>query len=208
MAPALPEPGRARTAPPRRLRRERSPWWASALASTALALMALCALLALCACAGRPADLGGAVEENPQRGAALLSLAEGHHKRADIALRQGQRDDAKAEMNALLDTAEPLRGAAAESYDVIFDGATRLARMHLEDEALDEAEQVARRGLVGEAEAPPSLFRGYLHQVLADILEKRGDLRGAVEQHGEAIVIFKAILDAAPAPATPPTPRE
>lgn len=162
-------------------------------------------LLWLGACAQPESDAGRDLPADPMHGAALVSLAEAHHKRADIALKQDRRDEAKAELGRLLEDAEPHRGELSESWDVLFDTSARLARLHREDKALEKAERVARRGLSGEADAPASIFRGYLHQELGDILEARGDLRGAVEQHGQAIDIFKAILDTRrPTPETAP----
>lgn len=173
------------------------------------ALTALALLICAAGCAGRaPDNIAESAGAHPDQAAALVSLAEAHHKRADIALKQGQRSEAMAEMDRLMSTAEPLQGRSADSHDIVFDAATRLARMHLEDEALAKAEAVARRGLADEEEAPPTLFRGYLHQVLAEILEKKGDMHGAVDEHGQAIEIFKAILGADNTRQAPPQPKE
>lgn len=173
---------------------------ATALLATMLVMVTL-----LAGCASREMDsfAGGLDEPNPVQGAALGALAEGHHKRADLALQQGQRQEAKAEMERLLTTAEPYRGNLPEGWDVIFDAATRLAHMHREDGKLEDAERVARDGLRDEDKAPTTIFRGYLHQELGNILEARKDMRGAVEEHGRAIELFKVVLDEH-APPRPP----
>lgn len=138
-----------------------------------------------------------------RRTPALVAMSIEHHKLADLALDQGDRAEAKRQMSELLDHAERYRVRSAEGRDVTFDAATRLARMNLEDDDLDAAEAAARRGLRDEESAPPSLFRGYLHQVLGDVLERRDDLRGAVAEHEQAIKIFKAILEAEQPPGGP-----
>lgn len=148
------------------------------------------------------------VQSDATRGAALEALAEGHHKRADIALKQERRQDALQEMDSLLSLAEGYRGQTPGSHDVVFDAAARLARMHAEDGDLQKAEAAARRGLAQEDDAPPSLFRGYLHQTLADILERKGDLRGAVDEHTVAIELFKKLLGPGAQLPTPPQPTE
>jgi len=162
-----------------------------AIVLTWLVMASLCL-----SCAKQAPGLGD--NRDDQRTPALVAMSVEHHKLADIALGQGDRAGAMGQMSALLDQAEQHRVRTTQGYDVTFDAATRLSRMHLEDGDLAAAETAARRGLEGEAEAPATLFRGYLHQVLGDILEKRGDLKGAVDEHGEAIEIFKAILEAKP----------
>ena len=182
-----------------------APQHAHHLLKLALFVALTAALLCLGACAkSEPNDMRSPPAD-PTQGAALVSLAEAHHKRADIALQQERRDDAKAELGRLLENAEPHRGALPESWDVLFDASARLARLHREDNALTKAESVARSGLRDEEDAPVSIFRGYLHKELGHVLEARGDLRGAVEHHGQAIDIFKTILDAGkPTPPTEP----
>ena len=178
---------------------------------------ALAAIVALCLLCTAP--LTGCSSKSPNVAApqvssdkrdALSSLAEAHHKRADIALQQGKRAEAFTEIEALLQTAQSHRGATEGGFDVSFDAAARIARMHLEDGDLDKAEAAARKGLDGAEKAPPSLFHGYLHQILADILEQKKDLRGAVDSHGRAIEIFKSILGErqAPSQSGAPSPKE
>lgn len=173
-------------------------------------LIALCFGELLVGCAADRGAPSRPQDDSVQRTTALVSMAVGFHKRADIALLQKRRDDAKAELSKLLVATERADLNTPEAHDVRFDAAARLARLYLEDDALDKAEAVARDGLKREDLAPPSLFRGYLHQALAEILEKQGDLRGAVDEHGVAIAIFQDILNANAPPqqqrATPPQP--
>lgn len=127
---------------------------------------------------------------------ALVGLAVDHHRKADLALAGGDRQAAREEMEALLATCDRYRVGTVEGLDVRYDAAARLARLHLEDDDPASAESAARRGLEGTAGAPPTLFRGYLIQVLADIRERQGDPRGAVELHSEAIEVFRGVLEA------------
>lgn len=163
-------------------------------------------LLMMVGCSRAPmedARPGAQVEE---RIPALVSMAAAHHKRADLALQREDRAAARQEMEALIKAAQEHGPPDAEGFDVLFDASARLARMQLEDGAHSDAIQTARRGLAREAEAPPSLFRGHLHQILGDALEANGDPRGAVEEHGAAIEIFRAILERG-APAQKPDPE-
>ncbi|MBH25481.1 MAG: hypothetical protein CMH57_13740 [Myxococcales bacterium] len=175
-------------------------------ARAAVALLAL--TLAFSGWAGCASEAPRPLPESPgysdqERTAALMSMSVGFHKRADLALAEGKRDEAKAEIARLLEHCVEYNVRTPDGYDVLFDAATRLSRMHVEDNELAEAEKAAQRALARGEGAPPSLFLGYLHQALADVLEKKGDARGAVDQHGAAITIFKAILD-----ERPPAPRE
>lgn len=167
-----------------------------------MAMIMLAALLAVggwtgCAAEHSSSEHSGMNAEH-DRNAALVSMSVGFHKRADLALAEQNREEAKAEMARLLELCFKYNIRTPDAYNVLFDASTRLAQMHLEDNALKQAEEVARRALAREQDAPPSLFRGYLHQTLADVLERKGDPRGAVDEHGEAITIFKHILDARP----------
>ena len=160
--------------------------------------MSLLVLVYACSSPGPQNSFGGPQDE---RTTALVSLAAGHHKRADIALQEGKRQVAKEEMGFLLSTAQKSGVTTPGGYDVRFDAAGRLARLHLEDEEVPQAEAAALRGLEGAERAPATLFHGHLHQILADVLEKKGDLRGAVEHHGQAIELFKTILETRADPA-------
>jgi hypothetical protein len=155
------------------------------------------ALMLVGGCASEPKNEAGIPAPHDEATSALVSLASAHHKRADLALLQGDRPGAKGELRSLVETRlrHPPRNEAA--WDVYFDASARLARLHLEDREVGEAEQAARAGLAGEEQAPATLFRGYLHQTLGDVLEQKGDPRGAIEEHGRAIEIFRSILDRA-----------
>lgn len=126
---------------------------------------------------------------------ALVALAVDFHKKADLALAAGRPQDARAELGALLDLCDRYNVRTPEGLDVRFDAATRLARLHMEADQLPEAEAAARRGLDGAEDAPPTLFRGYLLQTLADLRERQGDPRGAVDLHTQAIEVFKGVLE-------------
>jgi len=164
-------------------------------------LVAAAMVLTISSCAS-PARETPQLDSGSTKGAAVASLAEAHHQRADISLKRGDRKGAKAELERLIVTANENRQQSAESHDIIFDAAARLARLHIEDKEIEKAINVARAGLEHEEASPPTLFRGYLHQVLAQGLEANQDLRGAVEEHGRAIEIFKAILNDEKAPTT------
>jgi tetratricopeptide (TPR) repeat protein len=167
-----------------------------------LALL-LALLLALAACSRAPAP------ERPTRDdrvPALIGLAEAHHKRADLALQRGEQDQAALEMRGLIDAARRHGPPTPEGFEVLYDASARLARLQLERGQPAAAIQTARDALQGEQDAPPSLFRGHLHQVLGDALEAHGDPRAAVEEHGRAIEIFRALLERAP--GANPTPKE
>ena len=155
-----------------------------------ITVLTLCAVFAACA---SEASRGDSVVD--ERTAALVSLAAAHHKRADLALAEGARADAKAEMVALFGVAQKARLTTAEAWDVRFDASGRLARLHLEDGEVADAEAAVVRGLEGAQAAPATLVHGHLHQIYGDVLEKKGDARGAVAQHGRAIELFKVILD-------------
>lgn len=154
-------------------------------------LLALCAALA--ACSSERARGDNVVLD--ERTAALVSMAAAHHKRADLALEHGTRDVAKTEMKQLVAVAEKAGLTTAEAWDVRFDASGRLARLHLEDDEVNEAETAATRGLKGSESAPATLVHGHLYQIYGDVLEKKGDARGAVDQHGKAIEVFKVILN-------------
>ena len=142
---------------------------------------------------------GGSSSQRPPAGdastLALVALAVDYHKKADLALASGTRGEAKEELEALLVVCERYEIGSVEAWDVRFDAATRLALLHAEDAELDKAEIAANRGLPRSSDAPNTLFRGYLLQTLADIKEKKGDARGAVELHAEAIEVFKGVLE-------------
>ncbi len=181
------------------------PLWTS-LSGIALAVLLLFAIPSLQGCASQgmePDNSAQTRQENPdeRRTSALISLSTGHHKRADIALRENRRGDAIEEIQQLLVATEKHTVSTPEGHDVRFDAAARLARMHMEDKNFSDAEQVARRGLKREDQAPATLFRGHLHQVLADSLEAQGKLKEAVDEHGQAIEVFTKILDASPTAA-------
>ncbi len=127
--------------------------------------------------------------------AALVSLSAAHHKKADLALHSDDSGTAINEMNQLLGACEQSTLDSPETFDVAFDAATRLSKLHLDRGEVEEAERAARRGLKLDKDAPPSLFKGYLHQTLGDVLEEKKDLKGAVDEHSEAIRIFRALLE-------------
>ena len=88
-----------------------------------------------------------------------------------------------------------------ERLELGMDAYARLARILMDEGKLEDALGAANDGLAFGAEvADDSLFAGYLHQIKGDILRTRGDDRGAVDAHKEAITVFKAILDAQPNP--------
>ncbi len=153
--------------------------------------VALAVALAACSSQGGRGDRP-VVDERTE---ALVSLAAAHHKRADLALAQGVRADAKTEMTTLIGAARKAGLTTAEAWDVRFDASGRLARLHLEDEELSEAEAAVVQGLDGADAAPATLVHGHLYQIYGDVLEKKGDARGAVAQHGKAIEVFKVILN-------------
>ena len=165
-----------------------------------LTLWLHCALLlGLLACASReqegaPHAETAAPYSDHDGPAALASLAEAHHARVDLALQKGDRKGAKREVAELIATARQYRSDDDQSQDIVFDAAARLAKLHIEDSEFDSAVEVAAAGLEDADQRPPTLFRGYLHQTLAQALEGKGDPRGAVEEHGRAIEIFKSIL--------------
>lgn len=166
-------------------------------------LLLIVTSVALLGCAQEARHAPQDLPQGQNKALALQSLSTGHHKRADIALQSQDRETARQEMRALLATLQKHETQTALDFDLRFDAATRLAQLHLEDKQLQEAENVARQALQHEDQAPNTLFRGYLHQTLADILEKKGDPRGAVDEHGQAIEIFKAILDRSPGHPSP-----
>ena len=148
------------------------------------------------------------------RQAALVSMSVAYHRRADLALSEGRRDEAKGELERLVAECYRYQIWSDEGLDVLYDSSTRLARMKREDKELSEAVGIAKRALEIRQETP-SLFRGYLHQTMADLLEDDGKPKKAVEEHGRAIEVFKGILERRPAvpdaqpPAVPdvqPTP--
>lgn len=147
-------------------------------------------------CAKAQVDLAGAQSPGDESTMALVAIAVDFHKKADLALAEGRREDARMEMEELLGVCERYQVRTVEGWDVKFDAATRLARLHLEDNNLPAAEVAAQRGLAGADEAPPTLFHGYLLQTLADVKEKQDDPRGSVENHTRAIQVFKGVLDA------------
>lgn len=160
--------------------------WASVAGST----------LAVVGCAKAQTDMASQHAEGDASTMALVALAVDFHKKADLALADGRRDDARREMSELLGVCERYDVRTVEGWDVRFDAATRLARLHIEDGDLTAAEAAAQRGLTDADEAPPTLFHGYLLQTLADIKEKQDDPRAAVEHHSRAIQVFKGVLDA------------
>ena len=156
----------------------------------------LIALVVLCASvAGCSSEMSRGDSLVDERTAALVSMSAAYHKRADLALEQGARADAKSEMTQLVGVAEKAGLTTAEAWDVRFDASGRLARLHLEDAEVAEAELAVLRGLKGADAAPATLVHGHLHQIYGDVLEKKGDARGAVGEHGKAIELFKVILD-------------
>ncbi len=167
-------------------------------------------LLLCTACARQPEPSAPNMHTQDSKLALMTSLSTSHHKRADLALQQNKRKEAFAELNTLLDQIEkhlPAQAAGhkreiADSYDLVFDASGRLARMHLEDKQLPQAEASARRGIGHAAQAPNTLFKGHLYQILGDILEAKEDPKGAVQAHGEAIEIFRSLLDKTQTPTS------
>jgi hypothetical protein len=154
-------------------------------------------LIALAVGLGACSSQGGRMDRPvvDERTEALVSLSAAHHKRADLALAQGVRADAKSEMTDLISVARKAGLNTAEAWDVRFDASGRLARLHLEDNELAQAETAVVEGLEGSEGAPATLVHGHLYQIYGDVLEKKGDARGAVTQHGRAIEVFKVILN-------------
>jgi predicted negative regulator of RcsB-dependent stress response len=132
---------------------------------------------------------------------AMVAMAQSYHEQADIAV---QNDDLAAAETAMVDLVSALDNLTLEHRERLelgMDAYARLARIRMDQEDLEGAYDATNQGLLfGEEAAQDSLFAGYLHQIRGDILRARGDDRGAVDAHKDAIAVFKLILDSQAAP--------
>lgn len=154
------------------------------------------------ACDTSPTDTGAcgetatARDPETQRLQALLALVQSFHAQADVAAAAEDLPRAEASIQALIQTLNASTLEHPERLDFLLDAYGRLARLQWQQAQPDRALATVSEGLALAPDDPkPRLFRGYLLQLRGDLLRSKGDDRGAVEAHKEAIQLFKAILD-------------
>ncbi len=96
-----------------------------------------------------------------------LSLAKNHHHKANLFTNDGQLDKAAHEVQAILKISFP--EASPEAEDVKMDARARLASLWLKQGKLDEAMQMAQKGL--SEHSRDSFYVANLHTVLGQIYE-------------------------------------
>lgn len=164
-------------------------------------LMLLLGVLAAstgCHEADAPPDANPQAQEH-QAVAAIAALAQSYHSQADIAVAAGDLPAAEAAMRQLLTELEAIELSHTERYEQRLDAYSRLARILIDQNQLEEAQILLQTATAIIPEDPtqnPSLFAGYLFQVQADLFRAQEKPRQAIEAHKEAILIFQAILDA------------
>lgn len=160
----------------------------------AVLLTLLCLLMAGC----QEDQFGGDPNESVP---AMVAMAQSYHEQADIAVQSNDLEAAEAAMVELVGALDSLTLEHRERLEIGMDAYARLARIRMDQGDLQGAYDAANQGLLfGEEAADNSLFAGYLHQIRGDILRARGDDRGAVDAHKDAITVFKKILDSQAAP--------
>ncbi len=128
--------------------------------------------------------------------AATVAMAQSYHAQVDIALEQGERREAKAALEALVEALTAADMQHPVVGDLALDAHGRLARLWEEEGEVDLALAVIERGLSSAGpRGEQSVFAGYLLQMRGDLLRSQGDDLGAVEAHRQAILIFKSILE-------------
>jgi len=131
-----------------------------------------------------------------QRLQALLALVQSFHAQADVAVDAKDLTRAETTIRALIQTLKASTLEHPERFDFLFDAYGRLARLQWQQEQPDKALTTVDEGLaLALDDGQPRLFRGYLLQLRGELLRAKGDDRGAIEAHKEAINLFKAILD-------------
>lgn len=151
------------------------------------------------------ATLGGSgcdsPEDAPRAGTSALSQEIGQwlarvgeaHRQLDRARDVGQMDEAKRQLEAILDEEPPATLAAEHWAEVRQDIAGRLSRLALERGELERARSWAERGL-GFHEGP-SVFRANLFVARANAERALGDADAASASLLEALKVNERLLE-------------